>query len=54
MNANNKFYGGGALTELRDLIQEYNNLENNFNEGGEEQEEDDDEQDKDKQKEKDK
>ena len=42
------------MTELRDLIQEYKNLENNFNEGGEEQEEDDDEQDKDKQKEKDK
>ena len=54
MNANNKFYGGGALTELRDLIQEYKNLENNFNEGGEEQEEDDDEQDKKKKKEKDK
>ena len=42
------------MTELRDLIQEYKNLENNFNEGGEEQEEDDDEQDKDKKKEKDK
>ena len=53
MNSN-KNYGSGALSELRDLIQEYKNLENNFNEGGEEQEEDDDEQDKDKQKEKDK
>ena len=37
----NKNYGSGALSELRDLIQEYKNLENNFNEGGEEQEEED-------------
>ena len=36
MNSN-KNYGSGALSELRDLIQEYKNLENNFNEGGEEQ-----------------
>ena len=50
MNANNKFYGGGALTELRDLIQEYKNLENDFNEGGEEQEEDDEVQEKVKEK----
>ncbi len=43
MNAiGNKHYGSGALTELRDLIQEYKNLENNFDEGGEEQEENDD------------
>ena len=40
MNSN-KNYGSGALSELRDLIQEYKNLENNFNEGGEEQEEED-------------
>ena len=41
-NNNNKYSGSGALSELRDLIQEYKNLENNFNDGGEEQEEEDD------------
>jgi len=41
-----KSYGSGALTELRDLIQEYKNLESNFDEGGEEQEEEDDAQEK--------
>lgn len=47
MNANiGKNYGSGALSELRDLIQEYKNLENNFNEGGEEQEEEDEGQEK--------
>ena len=45
MNANrNKHYGSGALTELRDLIQEYKNLENNFNDEGEEQEEENDDE----------
>ena len=34
------------MTELRDLIQEYKNLESNFDEGGEEQEEEDDAQEK--------
>ena len=44
MNANNgnKYVGSGALSELRDLIQEYKNLESNFDEGGEEQEEEED------------
>ena len=45
-----KNYGSGALTELRDLIQEYKNLENDFNEGGEEQEEEDEVQEKAKEK----
>jgi hypothetical protein len=39
---------------LRDLIQEYKNLENDFNEGGEEQEEEDEGQEKEKEKEKEK
>ena len=47
MNAvGGKNYGSGALSELRDLIQEYKNLENDFNEGGEEQEEEDEKQEK--------
>ena len=50
MNSGSKNYGSGALTELRDLIQEYKNLENDFNEGGEEQEEEDETPDKDKDK----
>ena len=34
MNSNgNKYSGSGALSELRELIQEYKNLENNFNDG---------------------
>ncbi len=37
---NSKYSGSGALSELRDLIQEYKNLENDFG-GGEEQEEED-------------
>ena len=47
MNANGgRNYGSGALSELRDLIEEYKKLENNFNEGGEEQEEEDEGQEK--------
>ena len=42
MNSGNKYSGSGALSELRDLIQEYKSLENNFDSGEEEQEEEDD------------
>ena len=39
----NKYSGTGALSELRDLIQEYKNIENNFGDNGEEQEEEEEE-----------
>ena len=45
MDSNNKQYiGGGALSNLRDLIEEYKSLENNYNEGGEEEEEEEDDE----------
>ena len=52
MNSNNHYSGGGALSNLRDLIQEYKNLESNFDEGGEEQEEEEDDKTQDKNKDK--
>jgi chromosome segregation ATPase len=51
MNSNQRNYtGSGALSELRDLIAEYKNLESNFNEGGEEEEEEEDDKEKGKEK----